>query len=52
MSSFWKHLNPSIQQPVNHTNRSAEQRRPISTEAESPAQSEGFLSWIDLIGQR
>ncbi len=51
MSSFWKNLNPSTQEPVDHTNRSAEQRH-MSTKAESPAQAEGLLSWIDLIGQR
>jgi len=52
MSPFWKTLNPSIKQPVDHNARPAAQRRPITTEAESTAQAEGFLSWIDLIGQR
>ena len=51
MSSFWKNPNPSTQEPIDDTNRPAEQRH-ISTQTESPAHAEGFLSWIDLIGQR
>ena len=52
MPSFWKSLNPSIKQPVDHITRSAKHRRPMTKEDESPAQAEGFLNWIDLIGQR
>lgn len=52
MSSFWKSLNPSIKQPVDHITRSAKHRRPMTKEDESPVQAEGFLNWIDLIGQR